>query len=107
MSSIPKFVLADVDKQSSDWRPEILKIPVLGSVQSVLVGFDDYVVGQEFIDKTPAAASSELVAVNEDEFKDLCRRCVEIGVEIVLTYIMAESGTGFVYLSAGTATYVE
>jgi hypothetical protein len=73
----------------------------------VLVGFDDYVVGQEFIDKTPAAAGAELVAVNEEEFKDLCRRCVEIGVDLVLTYIMAESSTGFVYLTAGTATYVE
>jgi hypothetical protein len=107
MNSIPKFVLADVDKETSEWRPEILKIPVLGSVQSVLVAFNDYVVGQELIDKFPAAAGSELVAVNEEEFKNLCRRCVEIGVEIVLTYIMAESNTGFVYLTAGTATYVE
>jgi hypothetical protein len=107
MYSIPKFVLADVDKQASDWQPEILKIPVLGSVQSVLVAFDDYVVGEEFIDKVPAAAGSELVAVNEEQFKTLCRRCVEIGVEIVLTYIMGESDTGFVYLTAGTAVYVE
>lgn len=74
----------------------------------MLVAFDDYVVGQEFIDKIPAAAGSELVAVNEEQFKTLCRRCVEVGVEIVLTYVMGgESEGGFVYLTAGTAVYVE
>lgn len=107
MHSIPKYLLANVNKQTGDWKPEVLKISVLGDVQSVLVAFDDYMVGQEFIDEVPAAAGSELVAVNEEEFKKLCRRGVEIGVEIVLTYIKAESGTGFVYLTAGTATYTE
>lgn len=106
MDSIPKFVLADVNRETNDWRPEILKIPVLGSVQSVLVAFDDYVIGEKFIDKVPAAAGSELVGVNEEEFKNLCRRCVENGVEIVLTY-MDESDAGFAYLTAGTTGYVE
>jgi hypothetical protein len=84
-----------------------LKIPVLGNEESVLVAFDDYLVGQEFIDKVPAAAGSELAPVNEEQFKTLCLRCVEIGVKIVLTYIMGESDTGFVYLTAATAAYVE
>jgi hypothetical protein len=102
IQSIPKFVLADVDRQTNDWQPAPLKIPVLGNVENVLVAFDDYVVGQEFIDKARAAAGSELVPVTEEQFRGLCRQCVELGVELVLTYITVD-----VFLTAGTATFVE
>ena len=99
-------MLASLNEHGKGWQPHILRVPVQGALHSCLIAFDDYAVGEEFINRIPAAAGGELIFVIERQWRDICRQCSELGINHALIYFELGVDNSLLFRAESPASFV-
>lgn len=99
----PEFILARVE--GGGWKPEILQVPVLGTRQPVLVAFEDYFVGQDFVNDHAPISEVEGVLIDEEQWRGVCRTAAEVGIVLVLIYLQRSSDEKWLYRGEGVLAH--
>lgn len=101
----PEFILARVE--GGGWKPEIMQVPVLGVRQPVVVAFEDYFVGQDFVNDHAPISEVEVVLVDGGQWQDVCSTAADVGINLVLIYLQRSENGKWLYRGEGVLAHAK